>query len=178
MKRGMSKGKFIFITGGARSGKSSFAQGLAEKYGKRIVFLATADAGDREMKKRIARHKAERPAHWTTVEEPVDLVAAVQTLPPDTDAVLIDCLTLWISNLMMAGRDEEGILSECERLAAALARAPFTAVLVSNEVGAGIVPENKLARAFRDTAGRANQIMARASEQAFALISGCPVKLK
>lgn len=160
------------VLGGARSGKSAHAQRLAERSGLRPVMIATAEAWDDEMAGRIARHQAERGASWRTVEAPLDLVSALARLAADEIAV-IDCLTLWVSNLMHAGRD---VAVETGRLLEAL---PGRAtILVANEVGLGIVPDNALARAFRDEAGRANQRVAAAADEAVFIAAGLPLTLK
>ena len=144
----------VFVLGGARSGKSAYAQGLAERAAPERVYLATAQAGDAEMAARIARHRADRGGGWTTVEEPLALAEALAAAARPGRAVLVDCLTLWLSNLMLAGRD---IGAEIAQLAGSIAALEGPAVLVSNEVGLGLVPETKLGREFRDWQGRANR---------------------
>ena len=168
-----------FVIGGARSGKSGFAQSLAESSaeasGLAPTYLATATAGDGEMARRIALHRAERDARWTTAEEPLDLVAALAREARADRIVLVDCLTLWLSNLMFASRDAE---AEGARLAKALPMLAGPVIFVSNEVGGGIVPDNKLARDFRDAQGRLNQTMAAACAEAFFVVAGLPLRLK
>lgn len=172
------KNKFIFLTGGVRSGKSDFAVKQAKTAGKNIVFIATCTPGDDEMKTRIKKHKRSRPKTWKTIEEPIDLIAALKKVPHDTDAVIIDCLTLLLSNLMIIGKTYNNIIAEIKKIGMELKNKNYSIIFVSNEVGSGIVPENKMARDFRDIAGKANQIMAKLSDEAYVLISGFPVKLK
>jgi adenosylcobinamide kinase/adenosylcobinamide-phosphate guanylyltransferase len=161
------------VLGGARSGKSRFAEGLLADRAGRRVYVATAEPGDAEMQARIRGHRDRRGSGWRTVEAPVDIVPALEGA--GEDAVLLDCLTLWLSNLMAAGRDVERAGAE---LCAALARAPGPVVLVSNEVGLGIVPDNALARDFRDHAGRLNQTIAATATRVYFLAAGLPLVLK
>ena len=160
------------ILGGARSGKTGLALRLAEARSAAPVLIATAEALDAEMQDRIAGHRAERGPHWLTVEAPLDLAGALAALPADQVA-LVDCLTLWLSNLMHAGRDLE---VETGTLIAALAGRP--AILVANEVGLGVVPDNALARRYRDAAGRLNQALAAACDQVVFVAAGLPLALK
>lgn len=171
------------VLGGARSGKSRYAQSLAAAAGGPVLFVATAapvsPAEDPEMAARIARHRADRPRHWTTLEAPLDVVAAVRSAET---LVLVDCVTLWISNLLYEHRAlepasrEKTILGEVEALAAILRERQ--AVAVSNEVGEGVVPETPLAREFRDLQGHANQILAREASRVVLLVAGIPLTLK
>ena len=163
------------VLGGARSGKSAYAESLVEERAGPCVYLATATAGDAEMAERIARHKARRGGRWRTVEEPLDLPAALADEAGPGRAVLVDCLTLWLANLMAAGRDPE---AERDRLLAALSGLAGPVVLVSNEVGLGIVPEPAVARAFRDHAGRLNQALAAAAATVIFMVAGLPMTLK
>ncbi len=163
------------VLGGARSGKSRYAEGLVERQPGARVYLATAEAGDDEMAARIAAHRARRGAGWRTVEAPLELAGALAQASTPDGAVLVDCLTLWLSNLMAAGRDVD---EEATRLLAALAGLDGPAVLVANEVGLGIVPDNPLARAFRDHAGRLNQRIAEAAGRVVLVAAGLPVVLK
>lgn len=164
-----------FILGGARSGKSSRAQALAEATGPKRCYIATAQAFDDEMKHRIAVHQAERGDGWTTLEAPLELTDALAVAGKSGDIVLIDCLTLWLSNLMHHERD---IAEETSRLVAALKACPVPVIVVSNEVGLSIVPENPLARAFRDAQGRLNQDIAAAADIVELVAAGLPLKLK
>jgi adenosylcobinamide kinase / adenosylcobinamide-phosphate guanylyltransferase len=167
-----------FVLGGARSGKTAHALGearrLAAPTGRRLVMVATAEALDDEMAGRISRHQAERGPEWETREAPRALAAAVRALADDEVAV-IDCLTLWLSNLMLADADLGAAVAElCEALSATSA----DVVVVSNEVGQGIVPDNPLARRFRDEAGWANQAVARLATHAVFVVAGLPLALK
>jgi adenosylcobinamide kinase / adenosylcobinamide-phosphate guanylyltransferase len=171
--------KIYYVTGGARSGKSSFALQLAAPYVKR-VFLATAEPFDGEMEQRIGKHREERGEQFTTVEEPIALDRALRELPSGTDVVLLDCLTVWTGNLMhyAEGRGEGEIDKQVERFLDALHHLPCDIIIVSNEVGMGIVPENAMARRFRDIAGIINQRVASLSTEAWLLCSGLPLRLK
>ncbi|HTI67340.1 MAG TPA: bifunctional adenosylcobinamide kinase/adenosylcobinamide-phosphate guanylyltransferase [Caulobacteraceae bacterium] len=162
------------ILGGARSGKSAWAQGRAEAAGGRLVTVVTARALDAEMAQRIARHRADRGGAWTTVEAPVDLTGALATLQPG-DTAVVDCLTLWLSNLMHAEAELEPAFAALD---AAVAGCPAQLLLVSNEVGQGIVPDNALARAFRDHAGCLHQRLARTCDEAVLIVAGLPLWLK
>ena len=163
------------ILGGARSGKSRRAQSLAEAAHERRVYLATAEALDTEMAARIARHQKDRGDGWRTVEAPLDLVAALGR-EADTEAcLLIDCLTLWLSNLMHRGRDVE---AEAAALSEALGTVDQSIILVSNEIGLGLVPETPLGREFRDAQGRLNQQVAAACDIVEFVAAGLPIRLK
>ena len=163
------------VLGGARSGKSAYAESLFAGAG--AVYVATAEAIDDEMRDRIARHRARRGAQWTTVEAPLDLAGALGAPLPDASGagVLVDCLTVWLGNLMHAGRD---IDREARTLLESLAVAEVPLVLVANEVGLGVVPENALARAFRDHAGRLNQALAARADRVVLVTAGLPLDLK
>ncbi len=165
-----------FILGGARSGKSAFAQQRAIASGLPVVYLATAQAGDAEMVERIARHRADRPADWGLVEEPLALAAALRTHAAANRCLLVDCLTLWLSNLLAVG--DERLAVEIDALLDALPTLPGCILLVSNEVGQGIVPANPLARRFRDEAGRLHQKIADRCDRAIFIIAGLPLILK
>lgn len=164
-----------FVTGGARSGKSRFAQRLAEELPAERLFIATAEAWDEEMAERIARHRADRGPAWSTVEAPYDLPATIAAADRSDRVLLVDCLTLWASNLILAERDVDPAV---DALVAALRDASGAVVLVSNEVGMGIVPDNALARRFRDVAGTINQRVAAIADRATLVVSGLPVALK
>ena len=163
------------VLGGARSGKSSYAETLVEQSGLDPVYLATAEPGDAEMAARIARHRARRGPHWQTVEEPVGLLPALRQHTAANRAVLVDCLTLWLSNLMGGGYAVE---TESGALVGGLTGLPGPVVFVSNEVGQGIVPADAVAREFRDHAGRLNQAIAAAAERVVMVIAGLPLVLK
>jgi len=170
--------RLTLVLGGARSGKSRYGEGLIEaglKPGDRAVYLATAEAGDAEMTARIAEHKQRRGRAWRTVEEPLDLAQALGRHARPESPVLVDCLTLWLANVMAADRDAG---AEIAGLVAALARAAGPVVLVSNEVGQGIVPANALARFFADNAGRMNQEVAAAAGRVVLMSAGLPLTLK
>lgn len=168
-----SGGPITLVLGGARSGKSAYAEALIG--GASAVYLATGQAGDDEMAARIAHHRRRRGANWTTVEEPVALAAALRAWSRPERPVLVDCLTLWVSNLLLANRD---VAEEAEVLITALAEMPGSVVLVANEVGLGIVPEHALARRFRDEAGRLNQAVAAVAQRVVFMAAGLPMVLK
>lgn len=163
------------VLGGARSGKSVHAERLVLESGLDPVYLATATAADSEMAERIAQHRARRGGSWTSLEEPLDLSGTLLRESRRGRAILVDCLTLWLSNLLFAGRDLDRATSEC---CAVLARLPGPAVLVSNEVGMGIVPDNALGRRFRDAQGRLNQAVAAIVPSVVFVAAGLPLVLK
>ncbi|GAA5626851.1 bifunctional adenosylcobalamin biosynthesis protein CobP [Brucella sp. NBRC 12953] len=167
--------KITFVLGGARSGKSSFAEKLVEDSGLQPVYLATGRAFDKEMESRISIHRDRRGREWQTVEEPLDLVGALEKHAGHDRFVLVDCLTLWITNLMMA---EQNIAAETETLIAALSPLSGPVVFVSNEVGLGIVPENQMAREFRDHAGFLHQAVASVADEVYFMAAGLPLKMK
>ncbi len=170
----MPSSDVTLVLGGARAGKSAFAEGLAQAWERR-VYVATAVITDDEMAERIASHRARRGADWRTVEEPVELAAAVRRESAAGTCLLVDCLTVWLGNLMHHGRDVE---AACEALLTSLAAAAGPVVLVANEVGLGIVPDNAMARAFRDHAGRLNQAVARLAGRVYFMSAGIPLTLK
>jgi adenosylcobinamide kinase / adenosylcobinamide-phosphate guanylyltransferase len=163
------------VLGGARSGKSAFAEQLVGDSGLARIYLATATAGDDEMQSRIINHRARRGEGWVTVEEPLALVDALTREATHGRAVLVDCLTLWLSNLMIAGRDSE---VEARRLTRFLGVAKYPIVFVSNEVGLGLVPETPLGRSFRDAQGRLNQVVAATVPNVVFIAAGLPLWLK
>ncbi|WP_395667268.1 bifunctional adenosylcobinamide kinase/adenosylcobinamide-phosphate guanylyltransferase [Methylocella sp.] len=165
----------LFVFGGARSGKSGYAQRLAEGCGLAPVLIATAEAHDDEMRARIARHAAARAAFWRLVEEPLALAQALEREASPGAVVLVDCATLWLSNLMLREEDPEAATAG---LRAAIARLSGPAIFVSNEVGCGLVPGTALGRAFRDAQGRLNQSLAEACDAAVELRAGLPLQLK
>lgn len=164
-----------FILGGARSGKSRRALVLAEKVASRPVFIATAEAWDDEMAERIARHKTERGTAWSTIEAPLDLVTALEAAAEKGDLCVVDCLTLWLSNLMHHDRD---VGVETRRLCETISALSIPVILVSNEVGLGLVPETPLGRAFRDAQGRLNQDVAKVCDRVEFVAAGLPIALK
>ena len=163
------------VLGGARSGKSHYPESLIEEASPKALYLATAEALDQEMTERIRHHRARRGERWTTREVPLDLAAALVDVARPERPVLVDCLTLWLSNLLMAGRDVEAAIAE---LLDTLPRLQGPAILVANEVGLGIVPDNALARAFRDHAGRLNQAVAAQAQRVVLVCAGLPLTLK
>ncbi len=165
----------ILVLGGARSGKSRHAQRLAEGWRGEHVFIATAEALDDEMNGRIDRHRADRDARWRTVEAPRDLPEAIRAQDGGGRVLLIDCLTMWLSNLLLADADLD---AAGDALAAALAGSTGRIVLVANEVGFGIVPDNALARRFRDAAGFLNQRVAALCQATDLVVAGMPLRLK
>jgi adenosylcobinamide kinase/adenosylcobinamide-phosphate guanylyltransferase len=167
--------KVTLVLGGARSGKSRFAEALIAAHPGRPVYLATAQAGDAEMAERIRRHRARRGDSWTTIEEPLALPQALASATRDNAPVLVDCLTLWLSNLMAARRSVE---RETQSLIESLSSLAAPVVFVSNEVGLGIVPDNALARAFRDHAGFLHQAIAAAADRVYLIAAGLPLLLK
>ena len=165
----------LLCLGGARSGKSRYAQQRAEAAAGAPVFIATAQAFDDEMHARIARHRADRDARWDCIEAPLALAPTIDALSGQGKVVLVDCLTLWLSNLMLADRPIEAEMSSLTR---AMDRFDGAIILVANEVGWGIVPDNALARRFRDHAGRLNQAMATICDEVTLIVAGLPLCLK
>lgn len=165
----------LLVLGGARSGKSRYAQTRAEALGGEPVYVATAQALDAEMGERIERHQADRGPRWSTVEAPVELAAAIRAEDQADRVLLIDCLTLWTSNLLLADRD---IVAATDDLVAAIGEAGCPVILVANEVGLGIVPDNALARRFRDEAGRVNQRIAATVDEVMFVAAGLPLRFK
>jgi adenosylcobinamide kinase/adenosylcobinamide-phosphate guanylyltransferase len=162
------------VLGGARSGKSLYAEGLVTGAPPPWIYVATAEALDGEMAERIAAHRARRDRRWQTIEAPLELPAALADAPCGA-SVLIDCVTLWLSNLLLTGADME---EETKRLDATLARSRTTTVIVANEVGFGIVPDNALARRFRDLQGRLNQRLAARADRVILMVAGLPLLVK
>lgn len=171
-------GKIYFITGGARSGKSQFAESLANGAGGKRAYLATAQALDAEMVERIERHRRRRGSSWDTYEEPLAVADLVRKLSGRYSVLLLDCLTLWLSNVIAREERDEAVLERARGLADALAGFSGTCIVVSNEVGLGIVPDNRLARRFRDLAGVMNQLIAQTADEAYFLAAGLPMRIK
>lgn len=172
-------GKISFILGGARSGKSQYALKLAkETMSRKIAFIATCEPLDKEMAKRIAMHKNKRPAHWRTFEEPRDISLLLKKIRNKYELIILDCLTLLVSNLFLKNIKESVIKKEINKVLSLLKSDEAGLIIVSNEVGLGIVPENKLARDFRDVAGRINQVVAEKSDCVFFMVSGLSLKIK
>ncbi len=171
--------EIVFIIGGCRSGKSQHALQTAEKMpGSRKIYIATCVPQDDEMKQRVAKHQKERDRSWATVEEPVHLPVAISERSQEADVILVDCLTLWVSNLLMETDDEEKLEQTISQLIDTLEKATCPIVLVSNEVGTGIVPENKLARQYRDIIGLANQAVAETAGRVIWMVAGIPLTVK
>jgi adenosylcobinamide kinase/adenosylcobinamide-phosphate guanylyltransferase len=170
----------VLVLGGVRAGKSAFAVTRARTLGGRVALIATAEAGDEEMGARIARHRAERPPAWRTVEVPVALISALTALEGEADVVIVDCLTLWVANLLQKRPElsDADLLAEAAQLEAVVTRPPFSLILVSNEVGWGVHPETEVGRRFRDALGLVNQAVARAAQEVVLMVAGCPVAVK
>ena len=183
--------KCVLILGGARSGKSRFAQELASSISDKVLFVATAEALDEEMKARIKEHQRERPGSWRTLEIPTTMIDGITERIGDAEVVLIDCLTLLVSNLIL-GKErgfsrsgeidiedaESCVMAEIESLLEFISEANATFIIISNEAGLGLVPENKLGRLYRDLLGRANQLMAQQADKVYFMVAGIPMKVK
>ncbi|MGD0335802.1 MAG: bifunctional adenosylcobinamide kinase/adenosylcobinamide-phosphate guanylyltransferase [Candidatus Omnitrophota bacterium] len=170
-------GKIILVLGGARSGKSTYAVGLAKKH-KKVAFIATCQGRDKEMKERILKHKISRPKSWKTFEEPKEVEKILSRMGNKSECIIIDCITLLVSNLILCGNKEKEIINKICAVLRQLKKKKARIILVSNEVGLGIVPDNKLSRDFRDIAGRVNQILAKESRKVFFMVSGIPLRIK
>ncbi len=167
-------GKLIFILGGARSGKSGFAFELAQKSGEKVTFIATATSTDSEMKERIKNHKNVRPKNWKTIEIASNLDKKISQ--EKNKVLLIDCLTVYVSHL--TNLDQDKILDHVKKIIRAIKKSKSEIIVVSNEVGCGIVPNNKLARKYRDVLGKINQMFAEAADEFYAMFAGAPVDIK
>lgn len=170
--------RIIFLVGGARSGKSAYALELGSRMQGRKAFIATAEALDEEMRERIALHQETRPKEWETIEEPVALSEALKRIDGICDAAIVDCLTLWLSNMIGRGMDGGHIKAEIELFTETLKAVSYNAIVVSNEVGQGIVPENKVARVFRDMSGLMNRRVACVAGEVYLVTCGIPLKIK
>ena len=171
-------GNTLFIIGGARSGKSSYALKLGSALPGRKGFIATAEAFDEEMKERISMHQKTRPQEWETIEEPIDLGKRLQDMDRLYDVVIVDCLTLWLSNMLERDGDSEHIQTAILHLTSVLNDISYKVIIVSNEVGLGIVPENKVARLFRDLGGWMNQKVASVADDVYLVTCGIPMRIK
>lgn len=169
--------KITLILGGARSGKSSYALSLAKRY-KKVAFIATCQGKDEEMRKRIKLHKETRPKHWETFEEPKDVDLLLEKVPDVFNCIVIDCLTLLVSNLLLLNSNQKEIEDKIKKILSVLKNKKTQVIIVSNEVGLGIVPEHKLAREFRDIAGRVNQLVAKQADEVWFICAGLPLKIK
>jgi len=170
--------RVTLITGGGRSGKSTHALSLARGYTGRRAFIATAEAFDDEMQGRIRKHRQERGDAFMTVEEPLDPARALKSLPGDISVAVVDCLTVWLGNLMHHGGSREERYTEVDSLMDILSDPPCDLIMVTNEVGMGIVPHNDMARRFRDLAGRVNQETAALADKVILMVCGIPVLVK
>ena len=178
-------GKIILVTGGARSGKSSFAERYVAKYGRKIGYIATSQICDEEMEYRVKLHQERRPAEWETFEAPFDAHKVIGEQGKKFDMFLFDCVTIYISNVMSTLEDIDDFDGNYQHVTKALQQlidsildSDATVVMVTNEVGSGIVPNNRLAREYRDLAGLANQMLAEAAEKVYLVVSGIPVDIK
>lgn len=167
-----------FITGGCRSGKSRYALDYADRLFSKKIYLATCEALDEEMAERIERHQKWRGPEWRTIEEPVEIVNQIRLHREGVEVILLDCLTLWLSNLLIKWDDDSRIIKETGRLIDVMKQSQTSFLVVSNETGMGIVPADPLSRRFRDLSGMANQKMAEAADTAILMVSGIPVFLK
>jgi adenosylcobinamide kinase/adenosylcobinamide-phosphate guanylyltransferase len=167
----------LFVLGGARSGKSRFAV-ACQPPRARVTFVATAVAGDDDMAQRITRHRADRPAHWRTLEEPYDLVPRLREACGGADAVVVDCLTVWVANLLLRGDSDARVLEQGDELAALLALHPADLTVVSNDVGSGVHPPTEVGRRFRDVLGAVNQRVAAAADRVVLMVAGLPLAVK
>ena len=177
--------RLIFLLGGARSGKSHYAESWAREHGKRVLFVATAQATDADMRARIADHRAARPPDWQTLEAPIDTARQIAAAAIEHDTLILDCVTLMSSNILLSLPDSvsrleatEAALRETDRLLDAHSRSSATWLVVSNEVGMGVVPPTRLGVLYRDMLGRANQRMAQAADELLLLVAGVPWRLK
>lgn len=177
--------KLTVIFGGARSGKSYYAQKLAAEHARQVLYVATAQAGDEEMQTRITAHRAERPAHWATLEAPLQVGAAIGGWPGEADVILIDCLTLLASNVIVPLPEPvteqnatEVLFAEVDQLLHAYAQSEAEWIIISNEVGLGLVPPYPLGRVYRDALGRANQRLAAVANEVLFMVAGLPMKVK
>jgi adenosylcobinamide kinase/adenosylcobinamide-phosphate guanylyltransferase len=167
----------ILVTGGARSGKSQYAERRCAEMGERRLYVATAEAGDDEMSERIAEHRRRRGTRWSTMEEPAQIAEALAAHCGKIDCALVDCLTLWLSNLLIR-QDENYAMKKVDQLVETLPGLDFNLIFVTNEVGWGIVPDNPLARKFRDLTGQTNQRMAQAADEVILMVAGVPLIVK
>jgi adenosylcobinamide kinase / adenosylcobinamide-phosphate guanylyltransferase len=184
--------KIIFVTGGSRSGKSLFAEKKAAEISDKVVYIATSIPFDDEMKDRVKKHKERRPGSWATLEQYFDIHRVIKDVKPNSECILLDCVTIMVSNLMFSkyhgswddiSTDEvdtlmDHVMSQVDKLIDEIRANGMSAVMVSNEIGMGIVPDNKVSRIFRDIAGKANQLVASKCDEAYLLVSSLPVKLK
>lgn len=177
-------GELILVLGGTRSGKSRFAEQLVERLNSQVIYVATASAGDEEMAQRIAEHRARRPAHWQTVEETHQLAEVIKEYGHRESVILVDCLTMWLTNLMLdenlpeTAVDFEYIMERARSVVMVAKNLGAKVVLVANEVGLGMVPDYPLGRAYRDLAGHVNQYMADAADEVYLVVAGLALEIK
>ncbi len=171
-------GRIVFVVGGCRSGKSRFALRLGQSLGSRGAFIATAQALDAEMNRRIQRHKAARPRSWVTYEEPLDLCKVLEKAEGQYDVIVVDCLTLWLSNLIQLGLDQKQLSGRIKELVKTLRRLRTPAILISNEVGLGVIPATSLARTFSDHSGLLHQAVARHAHEVYWTMAGIATRIK
>lgn len=184
---------FTLITGGARSGKSTFAEQLAAHPGRPVIYIATAQVLDNEMAWRVKKHQEQRPNNWQLIEEPFDIPSALEGIRNEDAVVLLDCVTIWLSNLMLKSlgstseslfpdtltpEAEQDILVQVQKTATLAQEIAPQVIMVTNEVGQGIVPDNPMARSYRDLAGRSNQILAHQADKVFWVVAGYPLEVK
>jgi adenosylcobinamide kinase/adenosylcobinamide-phosphate guanylyltransferase len=184
-KRQKPEKQFILILGGVRSGKSAFALELARRMGQRVTFIATARAEDEEMRRRIEEHRKARPPHWRTIEAALGAAHALRQHSDQAEVILLDCLTLLVSNLLLeagegacVGEVEARVMAEVAQLLAAFKDGTTSLIVVSNEVGMGVVPPHPLGRAYRDLLGKANQMVSQAADKVYWMLAGLPVEIK
>ncbi len=170
--------KMTFITGGCRSGKSRYALDYANRHFSRKLYLATAEAFDEEMARRVALHQKARGPEWQTIEEPIEVVRRMEECVDKVEVILFDCMTLWLSNLLLKWHEESRVMDEVVRLTETIREIDTSLIMVSNEVGMGIVPNDPLGRQFRDLSGAANQRMTEAADTVVFMVSGIPMFLK
>jgi len=170
--------KLIFVTGGCRSGKSQYALDYANRHFSKKIYLATCEAIDDEMIQRVETHKRLRGPEWLTIEEPVEIIDRIKQYSDNAEVILLDCLTLWLSNLLLRGNNDLKMMEEIEGFLHPLRERRISVIIVSNEVGMGIVPADPLSRRFRDLSGMANQKIAEVADTVVFMVSGMPVFLK
>ncbi len=170
--------ELIFITGGCRSGKSIFALEYANRYFNKKLYLATLEVLDEEMRQRVEEHRRMRGKEWITVEEPINVIEKIEQYQDQMEVILLDCITLWLSNLMLKWNDDIKIMNEIDRFTDVAKQVQSSLILVSNEVGMGIVPADPLGRRFRDLSGMVNQRIASVAERVIFMVSGIPIFLK
>jgi adenosylcobinamide kinase/adenosylcobinamide-phosphate guanylyltransferase len=181
--------KVILLLGGARSGKSHFAQEYARRSGEKVLYVATATAGDEDMRRRIEKHKQERPANWRTIEVVTNIGIQIEANVGDTTLIIIDCITLLVNNIFCRYEEkqfdmiddailEKEVVAEIQELQKCLKKVNASFLIVSNEVGLGLVPDNRMGRLYRDILGRANQMLAQTADEVFLLVAGIPLRVK